>query len=318
MQIELVAVKTAKFSILSNISLTLSKFIIGIIIGSISIISEAIHSFVDLLAALMAYYAVKKASMPPDKAHPYGYGKFENISGIIEALLIFIAAIYIVYESIKKLLYPSSINMPVVGILVMLFSVLVNFFVSRKLFYVAKEMDSVALEANAWHLRADVYTSIGIMFVLSIITFIDIFKFHANIFYWLDSIAAFVVAFMITKTAWKLISKSAKDLFDASLPNKEISIIENVICQNDDIVGYHALKTRKSGNKRFVEFHILVNPKMTVYRSHEITREINFEVSGRLENSIVTIHVEPCDNTCTLKCLEGCLIKACKSVNIRK
>ncbi|MDR3256719.1 MAG: cation diffusion facilitator family transporter [Endomicrobium sp.] len=309
-------IKTARLSVVSNTLLTICKLITGVIIGSVSIISEAVHSLIDLIAALIAYIAVKKSSKPADDTHPYGYGKFENISGTIEALLIFIAVIYIIYESFEKLINPFPVRIPIIGVLVMLFSAFVNFFVSSKLFLTAKEADSVAIEADAWHLRTDVYTSLSVMVALLIITIVESF-FLKNI-YWLDSMAALLVAIMIIKTAWKLIMKSAKDLFDVSLPDEEVGTIKNIIRSNKNIAGYHAFKTRKSGNKRFVEFHILVIPKMTVYRSHEITRDLKANISSKLKNVDVTIHVEPCDNTCTPKCQEGCLIKIFRIENTQK
>lgn len=311
------SINTARLSVFSNISLTVGKLFAGVYVGSISIISEAAHSLVDLVASLIAYFAVKESSKPEDKQHPYGYGKFENVSGTIEAILIFIAAIYIIYEAVDKLLHPLKIQMPIIGVLIMCFSAGVNFFVSKKLFVVAKEVDSVAIEADAWHLRTDVYTSLGVMSVLFIITLFELFYPKINI-YWLDPIAAIVIAIAIIKTAYKLIIKSSKDLFDISLPDTEVKLIEGIVRTSTDICGYHDLKTRKSGNKRFVEFHILVRHQMSVLQAHDITRQMEYQISKQLENITVTIHVEPCDNICTLKCQEGCLIKACKLENIKK
>jgi cation diffusion facilitator family transporter len=311
------SINTARLSVFSNISLTVGKLFVGVYVGSISIISEAAHSLVDLVASLIAYFAVKESSKPEDKQHPYGYGKFENVSGTIEAILIFIAAIYIIYESVDKLLHPLKIQMPIIGVLIMCFSAGINFFVSKKLFVAAKEADSVAIEADAWHLRTDVYTSLCVMSVLFIITLFELFYPKINI-YWLDPIVAIVIAIAIIKTAYKLVIKSSKDLFDISLPDTEVKLIEGIIRTSTDICGYHGLKTRKSGNKRFVEFHILVRHQMSVLQSHDITRQMEYQISKQLENITVTIHVEPCDNTCTEKCQEGCLIKACKLENIKK
>lgn len=309
--------KIIKFSVMSNTVLTLGKLITGIITGYIAIVSEAVHSLIDLVAALIAYFTVRKASQPADRIHQYGYGKFENISGTIEGLLIFAAAIYIIYHAVEKLFNPETLGTPIIGVIIMLISAIVNFFVSQKLFAVAKENESLAAEADAWHLRTDVYTSLGVMVALVVITSSEWLFPELNI-YWVDSFAAFIVAVMITKAAWNLVIKSAKDLFDVSLPQNEIAIVESIIKSNDDIAGFHALKTRKAGNKRFIEFHILVNSQMTVYSAHEITRYLKAGIYSKLENSSVVIHVEPRDNTCTLKCQEGCLVQKCKIENIKK
>ncbi len=313
-----IVVKTARLSVISNTCLTLGKLTVGVLIGSISIISEAVHSLIDLIAALIAFFAVKESSKPADDIHNYGHGKFENISGTIEALLIFAAAVYIIYEAISRLLNPREVSMPVIGVLIMLVSAIVNFVISRKLFIVSKRYDSVALEADAWHLRTDVYTSLGVMGALTVITVVKLLFTHVNI-YWLDPVAALAVAVLILKAAFVLTIKSAKDLFDVCLPAEEVALVENIIRSDKTIAGYHDLKTRKAGSRRFVEFHILVDPKMTVFESHEITRRIDREIFSRLDNVSITIHVEPCDNTCTPKCQSGCLTKYCRLENsVRK
>ncbi|MDR1695567.1 MAG: cation diffusion facilitator family transporter [Endomicrobium sp.] len=315
-ELEKRALKTAHLSVFSNSVLTALKFAVGIIIGSVSIISEAVHSCIDLIASLIAVFAVKKSSVPADDEHPYGHGKYENISGTIEALLIFAAAIYIFYESLERLLNPRDIKTPLVGVLIMLFAAVVNYCVSLKLFKVAKQADSLALEADAWHLRADVYTSAGVMAALSVMMFLKLSFPDMNVS-WIDPAAALVVAFMIIRAAYKLTVKSAKDLFDASLSHEEVAFVEDALRSHKGIIcGYHDLKTRKSGNKRFVEVHILVDPEMTVLQSHEITRKIDGQIAEKLEIVLVNIHVEPCDHTCTPKCRDGCLNKYSKQENI--
>ena len=162
-------VSVALLSVASNSILVLLKLIVGIMIGSVSVISEAIHSSVDLLAALIAMLAVKMSGKPADKDHPFGHGKFENISGTVEALLIFVAAAWIIFEAIKKLQNATPLDEAGWGVAVMLISVAANIFVSRRLFFVGKETDSVALQADAWHLRTDIYTSIGVICGLGIV-----------------------------------------------------------------------------------------------------------------------------------------------------
>jgi cation diffusion facilitator family transporter len=304
------AVKTAKLSVYSNSFLIAGKLIAGIIVGSVSIISEAVHSFIDLLASFIALFAVKKSSLPADNDHPYGHEKFENISGTIEALLIFGAAVYIIYESVSRLINPRELEMPAIGAAVMFISLAVNFFISGRLFSAAKKTGSVALEADGWHLRADIYTSLGVMLALLVITAAKFFLPEANM-YWLDPVAALIVAAMIIKSAYNLTIKSARDLFDTGLPDEEVAVIENIIRADKNIAGYHELKTRKAGNRRFVEFHILVKPDMTVLESHEITRKFDYQIAEVFSDTLVTIHVEPCDNTCTPKCRVGCLSKSC-------
>src|SRR5450759_3510622 len=164
-------VSIARLSILSNTLLLLLKMAVGLLSGSVSIISEAIHSSMDLIAAIIAFLSVRVSDNPPDSRHPYGHGKIENISGVIEALLIFVAAIWIIVEAVKKLFEEKiEIESIALGSIVMLISAIVNFIVSRRLYKVARETNSVALEADALHLKTDVYTSLGVAVGLGLIT----------------------------------------------------------------------------------------------------------------------------------------------------
>ena len=162
---DIVKQKTARLSVLSNTFLVVIKLIVGFAIGSVSIISEAIHSGIDLVAALIAFFSVKKSSEPPDVMHAFGHGKFEDISGFIESLLIFAAAALIIYEAVRKILYGEesiAMDILIVGIGVMAVSAVINYLVSSRLMKVAKQTESIALESDAWHLRTDVYTSLGV------------------------------------------------------------------------------------------------------------------------------------------------------------
>ncbi|MDR0977940.1 MAG: cation diffusion facilitator family transporter, partial [Endomicrobium sp.] len=276
--------RAVKLSVVSNTVLAFAKLVIGIAIGSIAIISEAVHSLVDLAASLIAYFSVRKASQPADKIYTYGYDKFENFSASVEGLLIFTAAVYIICHAFEKLFNPSILDAPAAGIIVMFVSAFINFFVSQKLFAVAKEKESLAAEADAWHLRTDVYTSLGVMTALVIMTVSSCLFPSLNVC-WIDSLAAFIVAFMIMKTAWNLLAKSARDLFDISLPQNEIAAVESAVKSNKNIIGFHGLRTRKAGNKRFIEFHILVNSEMTVDMSHRITQDLEDGISTKLKNT---------------------------------
>ena len=162
-------VAAAWVSVASNSLLVVLKFIAGILVGSVSIISEAIHSANDLLASFIALFAVKTSSKPPDKEHPFGHGKVENVSGTIEALLIFVAAFLIIKEAVERLFHGVEMQTLGWGLAVMGFSAILNLGVSEYLMYVAKKTNSIALEADAMHLRTDVYTSAGVFVGLLLI-----------------------------------------------------------------------------------------------------------------------------------------------------
>ncbi|MEN6462268.1 MAG: cation diffusion facilitator family transporter [Syntrophomonas sp.] len=278
--------KAAWFSVLSNFTLVASKLTIGIIIGSVSVISEAIHSANDLLASFIALFAIKTSTRPPDKEHPYGHGKIENISGTIEALLIFIAAAMIIKEAINKLSSGGEVMDLGWGMAVMSFSALMNFLVSNYLLKVGRETDSVALEADGMHLRTDVYTSLGVFAGLALIkiTGFQIF----------DPVAAILVACLIIKAAYELTRKAFMPLIDSALDEEYIALTESILQEyQDDIVEYHKLRTRKAGRESHIDLHLVLSSDKSIREAHELCDEIESKIYEKIPHSQVLIHVEP-------------------------
>jgi cation diffusion facilitator family transporter len=299
--------RAAIISVASNSALVVGKLVIGLLTGSVSVISEAIHSGIDLIAAGIALFAVRTANRPADKDHPYGHGKIENLSGTVEAILIFLAAAWIIYEAIHKLIASSPVEMPGLGIAVMAVSALANFFVSRMLFRVGKETDSIALQADAWHLRTDVWTSAGVMLGLAVIVLAR-WLFPTYSIGWVDPVAAIAVAVLIIKAAWDLTRQSVRDVMDTSLPDEEQQWIADHLRSVSGVCGFHAMRTRKAGPQRFVDVHLQVDRNLSVEVSHRLVHTIGDAIKERFGNASVTIHVEPCDGRCTPSCIEGCLI----------
>jgi len=317
MKVDKRKISVAWLSVFSNTLLVLFKIIIGILIGSVSVISEAIHSGVDLLAAVIALFAVKTSSKSADEGHPFGHGKVENISGAVEALLIFIAAGWIIYEAVLKLIRPQSINMAILGVAVMLLSAAVNIFVSRKLFKVGRETDSVALLADAWHLRTDVYTSLGVMAGLALIAAGEKI-FPGRILTWVDPVAAIVVALMIIRAAYELTVQSARDLLDANLPEEETWIRNEIGKLKLPIRGFHHLRTRKAGATRFVDLHLMMDKDISIQESHRISDQIAAWIRERFPTTQVMVHEEPCDGGCSARCVDGCLRSEGERQNIQR
>ena len=300
--------RVAWLSVASNSMLVIGKLVIGFLIGSVSVMSEAIHSAVDLVAAVIALLAVKTAGKPADDDHPFGHGKVENISGTVEALLIFLAAAWIIYEAVKRILHPEPLDMAMWGVLVMGISATVNIIVSHYLFKVGRATHSVALVADAWHLRTDVYTSAGVMVALGIVWVVGVVRPEWNV-QLIDPIAAILVALLILKAAYDLTKQAARDLLDVRLPEEEVAWLrECIITSSVQVKGYHRLRTRKAGAFRFVEFHLIVDPEMSVNDSHALTEQINRCINERYENTSVLVHIEPCDGECAPACEEGCCL----------
>jgi cation diffusion facilitator family transporter len=306
----------AWLSVGSNATLVVGKLVVGLLIGSVSVISEAIHSAVDLLAAVIALVAVKSSSRPADAEHPYGHGKIENISGTVEALLIFGAAGWIIYEAVHKLRVRQEVESVGLGVLVMLVSVVANYFVSSMLFKVGRETDSIALQADGWHLRTDVWTSAGVMTGLLAIA-VGQWLFPGVSLWWVDPLAALAVALLIVKAAWDLTRASVRDVVDASLPSDEVEWIRGELRGHPEVKGLHHLRTRKSGARRFVEFHLVLEAQLPVAQAHSVGDHLMELIRSRYPDTIVTSHIEPCDGSCRPACVEGCLLAEVERAAIR-
>ena len=277
-------VNTARLSVISNVLLVILKLVAGIISGSVSIISEAIHSSLDLVAALIAFFSVKVSDNPPDSKHPYGHGKIENISGVIEALLIFVAAGWIIWEAVKKMI-GGEIELELIGagIAVMIISAVTNTIVSKKLYKVAKETNSIALEADALHLKTDVYTSLGVAVGLALIMLTGI--------KWLDPVIAIIVALFIIFESYRLLKRAFSPLLDTAWKDEDIANIESRLKTLG--VNYHDLRTRIAGAYRFVDLHILIPENVSVGEAHKYCDEIEDDLQNIYKDMNITIHVEP-------------------------
>ncbi len=279
----------AGISIASNSSLIIMKIAAGLISGSISIISEALHSLADLAASFIAYFSIVKSSEPADDDHPFGHGKYEDLAGFIEALLIILTACYIFYIAIEKLVkfgmdYEFETSL---GLIVMLISTIVNFAVSRYLFYMAKKSDSIALQTDAEHLNMDVYSSLAI--------FLGLFAVKLTGLYILDPVFAIIVAGIILKTGLNLTRQASNNLLDGTLPECEKETIKNVLehFKGDGLMGVKSIKTSKSGSKRVIQLTIYLPCKLTLLDAHILCDKIERSLGECFINSSVIIHAEP-------------------------
>jgi len=278
--------RAATISVAATTALTATKLLVGWWSGSVSVISEGLHSGTDLLAALMALFAVRQSGKPPDSEHPYGHGKFESLSGAIEAVLIWLACFLIVREAIQKLIQGVEVSQPLAALTVMAISTIVNFAVSAHLFAVARKTESLALEADGWHLRTDAYSSAAVLAGLVALTITG--------WHFLDPLLALLVAVLIAKAGYDLLAQAVKHLLDASLPAPEESIVTGILQRHSQsFINAHRLRTRKAGKQRFIDLHIVVRDDMTVEEAHQLCDEIERDIRKALPDADVTIHVEP-------------------------
>ncbi len=279
---------SAAVSIFSNIILILIKVTAGILSGSISVLSEALHSFADLSASCLAYFSVSKSSKPADEDHPFGHGKYEDLAGFIEAILIIITALYILFVACEKIIRGTNYEIQTtIGISIMCLSVIVNWLVSSYLHKVAIKTDSIALKTDAEHLRADIYSSLGIIAGLFAVKITGLSI--------LDPIIAIFVATIIFRTGIKIAKQSSNNLLDGSLPKEDKNVIDDAIksFETHGVIGTKQIRTSKSGSKRLIQMTILLPSGMTLIEAHNICDKIETEIRKKLKNCDIIIHAEP-------------------------
>jgi len=277
----------AALSIASNSILIALKLAAGAITGSIAIITEAIHSLIDLVASVIAFVSVRKADEPADEEHPYGHEKVENLAATIEGILILVGAAVIVYEATHRLVVGSSVESLGVGIAVMGFSVLANLVVSGVLYRQARVHESPALEGDAAHLRTDALTSAGVLLGLALVQLTGIDAF--------DSITALVVAAAIVSAGISIIRRSSGVLVDETLPDGELDRIEQAIAaaRTPEVAGYHKLRARRAGRRRHIDFHVQYRSGTSLERAHELAHEMRDSIEAEIPQAEVLIHAEP-------------------------
>ncbi|HEY8502358.1 MAG TPA: cation diffusion facilitator family transporter [Solirubrobacterales bacterium] len=277
----------AALSIASNSILIALKLAAGAITGSIAILTEAIHSLIDLVASVIAFVSVRKADEPADEEHPYGHEKVENLAATIEGMLILVGAAVIVYEATHRLVAGSSVESLGVGIAVMGLSVIANLVVSTVLSRQARVHDSPALEGDAAHLRTDALTSAGVLVGLALVEITGAAAF--------DSITALVVAAAIVWAGIAIIRRSSGVLVDEALPASEMDRIEAVIAaaRTPEVAGYHKLRARRAGRRRHIDFHVQYRSGTSLERAHELAHEMRASIEATIPQAEVLIHAEP-------------------------
>ncbi len=282
----------ARLSVIVVVGLIAVKVAVGAITGSLSVLAQAIDSFLDLFAVSITFLALRIADRPADAGHPFGHGKAENIAAIIQAVLIFIAGGSIIYSAVRRAQTQAVLEMTEAGIGVMAFSIIVSILLSRHLLKVARQEDSAALEANARNIAADVYSAAAVLVGLIVVRVTGITI--------IDPILAGLVALFILKVAFDVLRKSSGGLVDAKLPEDEEQLIQVAITEHlgGEIVSFHKLRTRKSGNQRYIDLHLVMPKHITIEEAHNMCDHLEKDIEEKLIRTDVTIHVEPCDDDC--------------------
>ena len=259
------------------------------ITGSVSLLSDALESLVNLVAACVALLALTIAARPADADHPYGHEKAEYFSSGLEGGMILLAALAISVAAAERLLHPQALQQVGLGLVVSLLATVINFGVARVLLTAGRRHDSIALEADARHLMTDVWTSVGVV--------VGVGAAGVTGLLWLDPVVAILVAVHIVWIGVALVRRSALGLMDSALPDDEQAVLRGLLDgYRADGVDYHALRTRRAGSRRFVDVHILVPGAWTVQKGHDLLERIEAQIRDRLRNTTVFTHLEPIED----------------------
>jgi cation diffusion facilitator family transporter len=281
--------RAATVSVVSNTTLIALKIVAGVLTGSVAILTEALHSAIDLLASLIAFFSVRRAEEPADATHRYGHEKFENAAAAAEGMLILVGSAVIAYAAIRALVNGPQLEHLGIGIVVIAFASVANLAVSSWLFRKARETASPALEGDAAHLRTDAYTSLGVLAGLALVTITGE--------HWLDPVVALVIAGAILVTGMRITLGSLRVLVDEALPEDEQDAIRHAIESFGDrgVVGYHQLRTRRAGARRYVDLHVQFRRGTTLEQAHSTAHALQATIERELRGADVLIHLEPED-----------------------
>lgn len=294
--------KTVRFalgSVLVGVVVFALKFAAYWLTGSVALYSDALESVINIVAASAAVIALRVSAMPADDNHPFGHGKAEYFSAVIEGILIVIAALAIMREAWLSLDHLAPIDAPVEGLAINLLATLINAVWGWILIRRGRRYRSLALVADGKHLYADVVTSGGV--------FIGVILVSLTHWLWLDPLLAVIVALNILWSGWGLVRESVGGLMDEAAPGHELDLIRTLIFEHSEgAYQAHDLRTRLAGRRTFIDFHLVVPGSMSVDQAHDICDRLEAALNTEIADSVVSIHVEPEDKAkTTTVCLPG-------------
>lgn len=284
--------KAALSSVFAAVGLALFKLIVGLATNSLGILSEAAHSGLDLVAAFITYLAVRVSDKPADQKHPYGHGKVENFSALVETVLLLLTCLWIIWEAVERLFYKSvAIDASLWAFLVMLVSIGIDISRSRMLYRTAKKYNSQALEADALHFQTDIWSSCVVLLGLFGVLIADLFP-RWRILEKADAVAALGVALIVVGVSYRLGKRTIDALVDAAPDGLSKRIQESV----EGIAGVsncHHVRVRMSGPAIFVDVHVLLDGNQTLSQAHRLTETIEETIRQISPQADVTVHPEP-------------------------
>jgi cation diffusion facilitator family transporter len=282
------ATRAALLSTASNALLVALKITAGIASGSIAVLSDGLDSAEDLIASLAALISVRIAMRPATREYPYGYGKVEALAAAVEGGVIGLGGLIISYEAIRRLITGTGAIETGLAVGVMLISAAMNLAVSLYVAHVARKTRSMALASDARHLQTNVVQALAVLLGLGLVAATGVRAF--------DPLVALGLALFLFWTAFGLFRQATGSLLDQSLPPEELRAVEDILLEHrEDVRGFHNLRSRQVGRTRFVELHVLLDPRRSLKDVHDVLDRIEDEIERRLPETVVTIHAEPDD-----------------------
>lgn len=259
----------------------------ALLTGSVSLLSEALHSATDVVASFFAYLGVRMGAMPPDPQHPYGHGKIETLAGFGESVLLILVVGYLMVEGVRRLIVGSELEHLEWGLGVMALSALSSLIVGQYVWRTGKRTHSLALMSNGQHLMIDFWTSLGVLIALGVIYFTG----------WtaIDAMLAIGIALWLFRGAWQLAVRAFHELIDHCLPAHELAQIDQILRSEPSVLGYHDLRTRRSGAMRYIDVHIVLPEDWSLKQAHDVADALEAQIERALHPAQVTIHVDPYD-----------------------
>ncbi|MFQ3610331.1 MAG: cation diffusion facilitator family transporter [Fimbriimonadales bacterium] len=270
-----------------NLIATVLKLTGAVLTGSVSLLTEALHSATDVVASLFAYIGVRVGSVPPDEDHPYGHGKVETLAGFGESILLILMVAYLLFEGVRRLFQGSSLESLEVGIGVMAFSTVTSLIVGLYVSRVGKRTRSLALQSNGQHLMVDFWTSAGLVVALVVISLTG--------WVWIDAALAIGIALWLLRGAYRLAHQAFHELIDHRLPDSEIACIDAIVHSEPAVLSYHRLRTRRSGAVRYIDLHIVVPSDWSLQMAHQVADRLEKRIESELAPAQCVIHVDPYD-----------------------
>ncbi|OYT75048.1 MAG: cation-efflux pump [Armatimonadetes bacterium JP3_11] len=279
--------RAAVVSLSYNLTATGVKLVAALLTGSVSLLSEALHSATDVVASFFAYLGVRIGATPPDEQHPYGHGKVETLAGFGESILLILIVAYLMFEGARRLIVGGELERLEWGVGVMALSTVTSLIVGQFVWRTGKRTHSLALMSNGQHLMIDFWTSLGLLMALGIIYFTG--------WVFIDALLAIGIALWLFWGAWRLATRAFHELIDHCLPQEELALIDQILRSEPNLLNYHNLRTRRAGALRYIDVHIVLPNDWSLQQAHNVADALEKRIKHRLHPAEVTIHVDPYD-----------------------